>query len=79
MASPKMLRRLDRVLGGIACRTLACCGARRKPAAFPAAGRRDVLVMQLAEMGSMVLALPALGELRQRLPDVRLHFLVMQE
>ncbi|MFM6129410.1 MAG: glycosyltransferase family 9 protein [Sphaerospermopsis kisseleviana] len=79
MASPEMLRRLDRVLGGIACRILACCGARRKPAAFPAAGRRDVLVMQLAEMGSMVLALPALGELRQRMPDVRLHFLVMRE
>ena len=79
MASPEMLRRLDRVLGGIACRTLACCGARRRAAAFPAGDRRDVLVMQLAEMGSMVLALPALGELRQRMPNVRLHFLVMQE
>ena len=79
MASPEMLRRLDRVLGGIACRILACCCARHRAVAFPAGERRDVLVMQLAEMGSMVLALPALGELRQRLPDVRLHFLVMQE
>ena len=79
MASPETLRRIDRLAGGIACRLLVCCGARRRPADFPAEGRRDVLVMQLAEMGSMVLALPALAELRERMPDVRLHFLVMQE
>lgn len=79
MASSEMLRRLDRVLGSIACRTLAYYGARRRAAAFPDGDRRNVLVMQLAEMGSMVLALPALGELRERMPDVRLHFLVMQE
>jgi ADP-heptose:LPS heptosyltransferase len=79
MASPDQLRRLDRLAGGAACALLALTGARRAPRPFRADTPCDVLVMQLAEMGSMVLALPALEELRARVPGVRLHFLVMKE
>jgi ADP-heptose:LPS heptosyltransferase len=79
MASPDQLRCLDRWAGGAACSLLALTGARRQPRLFRGDTPCDVLVMQLAEMGSMVLALPALEELRARVPGVRLHFLVMKE
>jgi len=79
MPSPDCLRRLDRVVGGAACLLLAATGYRRRPQTFRTDGACDVLVLQLAEMGSMVLALPALEELRARVPGVRLHFLVMKE
>lgn len=79
MPSPDCLRRLDRIVGGAACTLLAVCGGRRKPRALRTEGGCDILVMQLTEMGSMVLALPALEELRARISGVRLHFLVMQE
>ncbi len=79
MASPDQLRRLDRWAGVAACALLALTGARREPRPFRGDKPCDVLVMQLAEMGSMVLALPALEELRGRIPGVRLHFLVMKE
>lgn len=39
---------------------------------------RDVLVIKLTEMGSTVLALPALRELRSAWPNARLHFLVFR-
>jgi ADP-heptose:LPS heptosyltransferase len=35
-----------------------------------------VLIIKLSEMGSSVLAYPALAELKNRCPDVQLHFLV---
>jgi ADP-heptose:LPS heptosyltransferase len=79
MASPDQLRRIDHWAGGAACTLLALTGARRAPRPFGEDTPCDVLVMQLAEMGSMVLALPALEELRARVPGVRLHFLVMKE
>jgi ADP-heptose:LPS heptosyltransferase len=79
MASPDQLRRLDRWAGGAACALLALTGARRTPRPFRGNAPCDVLIMQLAEMGSMVLALPALEELRTRAPGLHLHFLVIKE
>jgi ADP-heptose:LPS heptosyltransferase len=79
MTSPDRLRRLDRWAGGAACGMLALAGARRGPRPLRSDAPCDVLVMQLAEMGSMVLAMPALEELRARIPGLRLHFLVMKE
>jgi ADP-heptose:LPS heptosyltransferase len=79
MPSPETMRRLDRWLGGAACAVLAATGGRRGPREFRPDAGADVLVMQLAEMGSMVLALPALEVLRAEIPGVRLHFLVARE
>jgi len=39
---------------------------------------RDVLVIKLTEMGSTVLALPALRELRSAWPAAKIHFLVFR-
>jgi ADP-heptose:LPS heptosyltransferase len=79
MLAADTLRRADRLLGGAACAVLAWLAGRREARAWRrGAGVSDVLVLQLAEMGSMVLALPALADLQQRSPGVRLHFLVLR-
>lgn len=40
---------------------------------------RNVLIVKLSEMGSTVLAYPALAELGRRIPDVRVFYLVFEE
>ena len=44
-------------------------------AASPAGRPRNILVIQLAEMGTMVVAYPALRKARELHPDATLHFL----
>jgi ADP-heptose:LPS heptosyltransferase len=44
-------------------------------ARVPVAAPRNILVIQLAEMGTMVVAYPALAKLRELFPDATLHFL----
>ena len=74
------LRFLDRYVGIPLCwiftvaRRLAGTGRRSRSLPPP----RKVLVIKLSEMGSTVLAYPALAELKQRCPDVELFFLVFK-
>lgn len=40
---------------------------------------RNVLLVQLAEMGTMVVAYPAIRKLKELLPEARIHFLTFKE
>jgi len=72
------LRQIDRYLGIPLCWIVSL--ARRAHAflwAKPVLPKpQKVLIIKLAEMGSTVLAYPALTELKNRCPDVKLYFLV---
>jgi ADP-heptose:LPS heptosyltransferase len=72
------LRRLDRYIGIPLCWLLSL--ARRVYSLISAKQAlpkpRKVLIIKLSEMGSSVLAYPALAELKTRSPDIQLHFLV---
>jgi len=72
------LRRLDRYIGIPLCALLSV--ARRlysliRPKTITPTPHK-VLIIKLSEMGSSVLAYPALAELKTRCPDVQLYFLV---
>ena len=72
------LRRIDRYLGIPLCWLFSCLPrmssfVRGKPV-LP--GPQKVLIIKLSEMGSTVLAYPALAELQYRCPAVKLFFLV---
>jgi ADP-heptose:LPS heptosyltransferase len=45
----------------------------------PAGGPRNILFVQLAEMGTVVIAYPALRKARELFPDATLHFLCFTE
>lgn len=72
------LRRIDRYAGIPLCSILSL--ARRVHSSISARPilpkPHKVLIVKLSEMGSSVLAYPALAELKNRCPDVQLHFLV---
>ena len=75
------LRSLDRLAGIPLCWVLTL--GRRiaglvKPGQ-PLPAPHKVLIIKLSEMGSTVLAYPALAELKKRCPDVELFFLVFKE
>jgi ADP-heptose:LPS heptosyltransferase len=75
------LRFLDRFCGiplcgiGTFIRRVAGLGRRNRPLPTP----RKVLIIKLSEMGSTVLAYPALAELKKRCPDVELFVLVFKQ
>ena len=75
------LRILDRYVGIPLCgiftlmRRLAGLGRPQPPLPTP----HKVLVIKLSEMGSTVLAYPALAELKKRRPEVELFFLVFRQ
>lgn len=74
------LRLLDRLFGVPLCwlltivRRLGRLALPPKPLPSP----RRVLIIKLSEMGSTVLAYPALKELKERIPGVELFFLVFK-
>ena len=87
------LRRLDRWLGTPACLALTAWrrlgewaglrptepDARLANAAKPADAPITVVIVKLAEMGSTVLALPALHRLREQFPGARFHYVCLAE
>lgn len=80
--NPDRLRRLDRWLGIPICfaltvvsRLAALFGAHRGAAAAP----RNVLFIELAEMGTTVIACPAVHRLRQAHPDCQIFFLLFSQ
>ncbi len=74
------LRLLDRILGVPLCWlfTLARRLVRLTQAQSRLPAPRRVLIIKLSEMGSTVLAYPALEELKKRIPAVELFFLVFK-
>jgi ADP-heptose:LPS heptosyltransferase len=72
------LRILDRFIGVPLC--FVCTLARRLAHAVTGAPKlpvpRKILIIKLSEMGSTVLAYPALVELKRRCPDAEFYFLV---
>jgi ADP-heptose:LPS heptosyltransferase len=72
------LRRMDRYVGIPLCSMLSVARALRSAigAKQILPKPRKVLVIKLSEMGSSVLAYPALAELKNRCPELSLHFLV---
>lgn len=74
------MRRIDRWAGVPACFALTLVDRlRRAVAPRRASGPvRQVLIVQLSEMGSLALASPAVGLLRRQWPDARVRFLVFR-
>jgi len=78
--NPDRLRRIDSWIGVPVCAMLTMV---RKAAALVSAGRptappRNVLFIELAEMGTTVLAAPAVQQLRARYPDCKVFFLLFK-
>lgn len=78
----KLVRAVDRWVGVPACWFLS--GLYRIKSAVTGSARqarvpRNILLVQLSEMGSVVLAWPAIAYLKQRYPDCRLYFLIFAQ
>jgi ADP-heptose:LPS heptosyltransferase len=71
-------RNIDRIVGRPLCRLLSLLpGARRQP---PTSLRpREILVILLSEMGSLVLAQPMFQRIRDKYPDSHLHVLCFRQ
>lgn len=50
-----------------------------RAAAPPSSAPRNILVIELVEMGVLVIAYPALRKLRELYPDARIHFLCFKQ
>lgn len=75
---PNVMRAIDYWVGVPLCALLTLLhGVRRGLglARVPSTPPRRILFIQLAEMGTMVVAYPALRRARERFPDATLHFL----
>jgi ADP-heptose:LPS heptosyltransferase len=74
------LRILDRLIGVPLCFALTLIRrvARAFSASVPFPSPRKILIIKLSEMGSTVLAYPALSEIKRRCPDAELFFLVFK-
>lgn len=71
----ELQRIIDRWIGSVFCAMLSLVPPRREaPACL-----RDILVILLSEMGSVVLAQPMFARLRERYPGVRIHVLVFKK
>jgi ADP-heptose:LPS heptosyltransferase len=83
MMHPDRMRQLDYWLGVPLCFLLTIVvkltrWLPRKPAGTPTEPR-DILLIELAEMGTVVLAAPAISRLRARYPQCRVHFLLFKQ
>ena len=83
MMNPGAMRAVDYWIGVPACFLMTCLRrlARRvrgdRPA--PATPPRNILIIELVEMGVLVIAYPALRKLRELYPDARIHFLAFKQ
>jgi lipopolysaccharide heptosyltransferase II len=69
-------RAFDRYAGVPICAALSLA-RRLLPQRAPARPPRNILVVMLSEMGSLVLAQPMFARLKERYPDARLHILLL--
>ena len=80
--NPNLMRAIDFWVGiplafffTVICRVQRFLGLAASPAGAP----RNILFIQLAEMGTMVVAYPAIRKARELFPDATLHFLCFTE
>ena len=80
--NPNLMRAIDFWVGiplafffTVICRVQRLLGLAASPAGAP----RNILFIQLAEMGTMVVAYPAIRKARELFPDATLHFLCFTE
>jgi ADP-heptose:LPS heptosyltransferase len=73
----ELMRRLDLVVGNVACRAFATAKRLHRPFAQPREIKR-IAVMKFFGMGSIVVASPSLQALRDRYPDAELHFVTFK-
>ncbi len=76
--NPDLLRSLDKYVGSTCCRLLSVFSKAGYSATVPLPAPRDLAIIKLTEMGSTVLAIPALRELRRAWPDARWHVVVFR-
>jgi ADP-heptose:LPS heptosyltransferase len=83
MMNPGVMRAVDYWVGVPACFLLTCVrrAARRIRGDRPAAHDkpRNIVVIELVEMGVLVIAYPALRKLRELYPEARIHFLAFKQ
>ena len=83
MMNPAAMRAVDYWVGVPACFVLTWLRrlTHRLRASAPSAlaRPRNILVIELVEMGVLVIAYPALRKLREMYPDARIHFLAFQQ
>ena len=83
MMNPGVMRAVDYWVGVPACFALTCIrrlaqrirGIRAASNARP----RNIVVIELVEMGVLVIAYPALRKLKELYPDARIHFLAFKQ
>ena len=71
------MRRLDRVVGDLACSVLATAHKIRKPFSVPRPVER-IVVMKFFGMGSIIVASRSLAALRDRYPGAEIHFVTFK-
>ncbi|MCX7043963.1 MAG: glycosyltransferase family 9 protein [Candidatus Sumerlaeota bacterium] len=72
------MRRIDRWIGAPVCAGLTVWDKIFFSKAMTGAAPRNVLIIQLSEMGSIALAYPSARRIKQRWPEARLHFLLFK-
>jgi len=77
----KFVRLADRLVGTIGCRILS--GIERLRRVLPAQSKstlpQNILVIEISEMGSVILAYPMLQEIKQRYPQSNTYFLMFEK
>lgn len=73
----KTQRVLDRTIGSLLCRILSFLPQKK---ALPVdAEPKNILIILLSEMGSLILARPMFHDLKQRYPNARIHVLLFEK
>ena len=83
MMNPGVMRAVDYWVGVPACFALTClrklAQRLRGTQAVDLARPRNIVVIELVEMGVLVIAYPALRKLKELYPDARIHFLAFKQ
>lgn len=77
----ELVRLADQLVGTIGCRILSGIDKVRRifPARSKPATPRNILVIEISEMGSVILAYPMLQELKRRYPQANTYFLMFEK
>jgi ADP-heptose:LPS heptosyltransferase len=78
MLDIRLMRKLDSVLGNLACNALALQKRLVSLPADPQRPVRKILVMKFFGMGSIVVATPCLQALREQFPGAEIHFVTFK-
>jgi ADP-heptose:LPS heptosyltransferase len=68
-------RKIDQALGPLICRALSLFAGKREPAGTP----RQILILLLSEMGSLVLGSSMFRRIREKYPQASIHAMVFEK